>query len=101
MKTAKDTVTITHFERENGGKYIADVAGEKAQGYLEWERGGDDIRVATHTVVPPEIGGRGIAALLVERLMADAREYGFKVAPKCWYVAKKFDQNPSWADLRA
>ncbi len=95
-------VTITHIDHGAGGKYIAEVPGEKATGTLEWEpKGSPNIRIATHTIVPPEIGGRGIAALLVKRLMADARESGFKIVPQCWYVAKKFGENPDWADLRA
>lgn len=107
MKEAKAgddnaSVTITHMENGSGGKYIAEIAGEKAVGTLEWEpRGSDDIRIATHTIVPKEIGGRGIAGLLVKRLMADAREQSFKVDPQCWYVEKKFDKNPQWSDLRA
>jgi predicted GNAT family acetyltransferase len=51
--------------------------------------------------VPKSIGGRGIAGLLVDALIADAREEGFRIVPQCWYVAKKFDANPDWADLRA
>jgi len=101
MSDTQQNVTITHQPHGAGGKYIAEIEGESAVGYLEWEpRGSDPVRIATHTIVPEEIGGRGIAALLVDRLIADAREQGFKVAPQCWYVAKKFDQNPDWADLR-
>ena len=96
-----DDVTIRHHVQGQGGKYVAHIEGESVTGHLEWEPGGDDIRVATHTIVPDEIGGRGIAARLVERLIADAREQGFKIEPQCWYVAKKFDKNPDWSDLRA
>ncbi|MBD2843345.1 GNAT family N-acetyltransferase [Erythrobacter rubeus] len=107
--TDEAQVTITHHAQGQGGKYLADVAGESHQGYLEWEpKTGlpqetvtSDVRVATHTVVPDAIGGRGIAAQLVERLVADARKQGFKIDPRCSYVAAKFDQNPGWADLRA
>ena len=94
-------VTITHIDHGKGGRYVAQVPGKDAIGYLEWEPQAEGVRVATHTIVPPEIGGRGIAGLLVKRLIADARELGFKVAPQCWYVAKKFDKNPDWSDLRA
>ena len=87
-------VTITHEAVSKGGKYIATITGENTTGYLEWEPQGEGVRVATHTIVPPEIGGRGIAGLLVDRLIAEAREQGFKVVPQCWYVAKKFDKNP-------
>ncbi|MEE4201130.1 GNAT family N-acetyltransferase [Erythrobacter sp.] len=104
-----DRVTITHHALGQGGKYVAQVAGESHQGHLEWEpRTGlpkedvtADTRVATHTIVPPEIGGQGIAGLLVERLVADAREKGFKIVPQCSYVAKKFEEHPDWADLKA
>lgn len=102
MSDTAEQVTITHRDHGQGGKYVAEVKGEKATGYLEWEpRGSKDVRVATHTVVPPEIGGRGIAGLLVDRLIADAREQGFKIVPQCSYVAAKFDKNPDWADLKA
>lgn len=93
-------ITITHEPHGKGGKYVAILKGESATGYLEWEPQGEGVRIATHTIVPPEIGGRGVAAVLVKRLIEDAREHGFKVVPQCWYVAKKFDENPDWADLR-
>ena len=96
-----DRVTITHEARGKGGRYIAHIEGEAHTGHLDWEPAADGVRVATHTIVPPEIGGRGIAAILVERLIKDAREEGFTIVPQCWYVAKKFDQNPDWAELRA
>lgn len=109
MNTQEQSVTITHHAQGQGGKYIAEIEGETATGYLEWEpRDGlpredvaNDVRVATHTIVPSTIGGRGIAGLLVRRLVADARDKGFKIVPQCSYVAAKFDENPDWADLRA
>lgn len=102
MTDKNPAVTITHHADQTGGKYIAEISGETATGYLEWKpRGSDKVRVAAHTVVPTQIGGRGIAGLLVDRLIADAREQGFKVVPQCSYVAAKFDENPDWADLRA
>ena len=103
MDETSEPVTITHEGSELQGLYTAHVAGEDATGTLEWEAqsGDPSVRIATHTIVPKAIGGRGIAALLVERLIADAREQNFRIIPQCWYVAKKFDANPDWADLRA
>ena len=101
MSDIADQVSITHRPYGEGGRYVARVEGENALGFLEWEPHGEGVRVATHTVVPPAIGGRGIAGLLVERLIADAREQGFRIVPQCSYVAKKFADNPEWADLRA
>lgn len=93
-------VTITRHDREGAGEYRARVAGSDHIGRLTWvERGG--VHIADHTLVPPEIGGRGVAAKLVEALIADARERGFKIAPMCSYVEAAFRRHPEWADLRA
>lgn len=101
MSGQDNKVTITHHVQGQGGKYVAAIEGESASGHLEWEPRGEDVRVATHTIVPEAIGGRGIAGLLVERIIEDARRQDFKIVPQCSYVAKKFDENPEWEDLRA
>ncbi len=107
MSQNQAEITITHHALGQGGKYVAEFEGHK--GHLEWEpRDGlpkenvaEGVRVATHTVVPRAIEGRGVARRLVERMVRDAREEGFKIEPRCSYVAAKFDENPEWADLRA
>lgn len=92
---------ITHTDKGSSGEYVAHVPGSDAVGRLTWNARGDDVRVADHTLVPPEIGGRGVAAALVERLITDARDQGFKIVPQCSYVADKFSKNPEWSDLKA
>ncbi|MBH1942798.1 N-acetyltransferase [Erythrobacter sp. YJ-T3-07] len=98
------TPTITHHVVGQGGKYIAHLEGEDAKGTLEWEPGdevdGKEVRIATHTLVPEAIGGRGVAAELVDRLVADARKQDFLIRPDCSYVAKKFEEN-DWDAVRA
>ncbi|MCB2057389.1 MAG: N-acetyltransferase [Novosphingobium sp.] len=94
-----DEVTITRHDAGNRGEYRAHVKDSRHIGRLTWVlRQG--VRVADHTLVPPAIGGRGIAALLVEALVEDAREQGFRIEPQCSYVAVAFDRHPEWADLR-
>ena len=95
-----DEVTITRHEQGSQGEYHAHVAGSTAIGRLTWvSRGG--VRVAEHTLVPREFGGRGVAARLVDALVADAREQGFKIDPQCSYVAAAFKKHPEWMDLHA
>lgn len=93
-----DEVTITRHNTPSGGEYRAHVPGSSVIGRLTWVRHGD-VRIADHTIVPPEIGGRGIAARLVEALVADAREQGFQIVPECSYIAAAFKRHPEWADL--
>jgi predicted GNAT family acetyltransferase len=93
-------VTITRHDRGSSGEYHAQVAGSERVGRLTWEKRGN-VRVATHTLVPSEIGGRGVAAQLVEALIADAGEQGFKIDPQCSYVDVAFRRHPGWAKFRA
>ena len=93
-------VTITRHGDEAAGEYHAHLAGSPQIGRLTWVRRGNS-RIAEHTLVPRAIGGRGVAARLVEALVADAKEQGFTVVPECSYVAAAFERHPEWAALRA
>jgi predicted GNAT family acetyltransferase len=55
----------------------------------------------THTFVPPELRGRGIAEQLVRAALADARAAGRKVVPACSYVAKFIERHREYQDLLA
>jgi hypothetical protein len=95
-----DDPAITLIDEGSHGEYQARVAYSRAIGRLTWVRSGD-VLTAEHALVPPEIGGRGIAASLVEALVADARAQGWKIVPECSYVAAAFRRHPQWADLLA
>ncbi|MET1756982.1 GNAT family N-acetyltransferase [Novosphingobium sp. RD2P27] len=93
-------LTITKEDRGGAGEYQAHLADSDAMGRLTWvER--DGVHIIDHTLVPPEIGGRGVAARLVEALIADARENDFKIHPLCSYVVAAFKRHPEWEDVRA
>lgn len=95
-----DQVSITRHGNDQRGEYHAHVPGETAIGRLTWIMR-DGVRVADHTLVPAEIGRRGVALKLVEALIADAREQHFRIEPECSYVAAQFRRHPEWASLRA
>jgi predicted GNAT family acetyltransferase len=61
----------------------------------------DGMMNFTHTVVPPELRGRGIAEKLVRAALADARAAGRRVVPQCSYVAKFIERHPEFQDLLA
>lgn len=97
---ANDGFEITHSGKESQGEYRAVVPGSDRVGRLTWRARGD-ARIADHTLVPTEIGGRGVAAALVNALVADAKEQGFKIVPQCSYVEAQFRRHPEWSDLLA
>lgn len=92
---------ISRHDHGTRGEYIAHYPGSTHKGRLTWKAVADNVRLADHTLVPTEIGGRGVAARLVEELVADAREQGFRIIPQCSYVEAAFTRHPEWADLRA
>lgn len=97
---AIEGLEITHTGTEAHGEYRASVPGSDKVGRLTWKARGN-ARIADHTLVPPEIGGRGVAAALVDALVRDAKEQGFTVVPQCSYVDAQFRRHPEWAGLLA
>lgn len=98
---SNEGLEIRHHDEGSQGEYRAHPSDSDKVGRLTWKKRGENVRVADHTLVPKEIGGRGIAAALVDALIEDARQEGFKIVPQCSYVEKKFDEHPEWSDLRA
>ena len=94
-----EQLTITSHDDGARGEYRAELAGNPHVGRMTWVKRGD-ARVVDHTLVPPEIGGRGIAAKLVEAIVADARAQGFKIIPQCSYVVAAFERHPEWSDIK-
>jgi uncharacterized protein len=59
------------------------------------------VMTITHTGVPPEVGGRGIAGELVRAAYELARREGWKVVPACSYARAWIGRHPEYADLHA
>ncbi|EIM01623.1 acetyltransferase [Rhodanobacter thiooxydans] len=58
-----------------------------------------DVMTITRTEVPAVVGGRGIAAALVQEALAAARAEGWKVVPACSYAAAWMQRHPAYHDL--
>ena len=59
------------------------------------------VMTITHTEVPAAVGGRGIAADLVQSALDVARTNGWQVVPACSYAAVWIERHPAYADLLA
>jgi predicted GNAT family acetyltransferase len=74
------------------------VDGERA--VLDYRLDGNTMTI-THTGVPRPIGGRGIAAELVQSALAAARGQGWTVVAACSYAADYMAKHPhECAELR-
>jgi predicted GNAT family acetyltransferase len=94
-------VSVTRELQPTHGRYVGRVEGFAGEAELTFERVSPTLVIADHTLTPVSLRGRGIASMLVERLVADARAEGFKIRPTCPYIAAQFDRHPDWSDLRA
>lgn len=90
-------ISIKHEDGQTGGRYVATVDGVEAE--LTYSKAGEHRIIADHTLVPPAIGGRGIATALTQAMVKDARERGLKVVPLCPFVNAQFRRHPEWRDL--
>lgn len=74
-------VDVVHLQDE--GRFEAEVEGSTA--YLTYERSGGTVAM-THTIVPRELEGRGIAGRLTSTAVEWARGEGLEIDPQCSYV---------------
>ena len=93
-----DPRTITVRNDETAGCYEAIVDDHRSVAEYTIEGG---RMILTHTFVPPELRGFGVAEKLVRAALADARAKGLKVVPDCSYVAKFIERHAEFHDLRA
>jgi predicted GNAT family acetyltransferase len=59
------------------------------------------VMTITHTGVPEQVGGRGIAGELVRTALETARREGWRVVPACSYAKLWMERHPAYSDLRA
>ena len=80
---------------QNASQFSAEVDGHHAE--LDYTVA-DGVMTITHTRVPREIGGRGIAAELMRAALQVAAERGLVVNPACSYAAAYMRKHGQAAD---
>ncbi|MBL9188751.1 MAG: N-acetyltransferase [Opitutaceae bacterium] len=90
-----DPIPVLH--NTTAGRFEATVEGHLC--VAEYEVAADGVVTFTHTHVPPELRGRGIAEKLVRAALAWARTEGHRVVPACSYVEAFIRRNAEYQDL--
>ncbi|MBN9049830.1 MAG: N-acetyltransferase [Rhizobiales bacterium] len=54
-----------------------------------------------HTEVPDALAGRGIGSRLAKGALAQVRDRGLKVVPRCPFIRGYIEKHPEWQDLLA
>lgn len=96
MQTDSPSLNIVH--QPDKGRFETIVDGLRCE--ADYLLDGRTMRM-THTGVPAQLEGRGIAAALVKTALSWARTQGYKVDPLCSYVRVYIKRHPEWQDLLA
>lgn len=88
-------ITVSHNEEKS--RFEAEVDGHL--GIAEYMLSKPNTIVFTHTEVPKEIEGRGVAGRIVRGGLDYARAQGLDVMPLCPYVAAFIRRHPEYRDL--
>lgn len=67
--------------------------------YLSYDIVDDDTLNYHHTIVPSELGGRGLGSTLVKFALDYAQAHNKKVVASCSFVAHFIAKNPSYQAL--
>ena len=97
---ADASFTVEREEDASGGRYFVRL-GNGAEGEMTFRKTAPNVITIDHTGVPRAFRGAGIAQMLVDRGIADARVSGTRIVPLCSFVAAQFKRHPEWADLLA
>lgn len=90
------TLRVTHDAAHQ--RFTVELDGNTAE--LAYQQQ-DAVLTITHTRVPDAIGGRGVAAALVEAASGFAGEAGLKVIPACSYADAYMRRHPQFQALLA
>lgn len=67
--------------------------------YLSYQILDDDTLEYDHTIVPSELGGRGVGSALAEFALQFAQKTHKKVVPSCSFVAHYIAKHPEYQNV--
>ncbi len=96
MEIDVEKLQVVHNEKEN--RFEIDVNGKLAKADYRLKPGQITF---THTEVPKELGGKGIAQKLVKTALDHAKSNNLKVVPLCGFVSSFIQRNSEYESLVA
>lgn len=91
---SRQNIDITHNEQAK--RFETSIDGHL--GYISYQERADSL-VYDHTIVPTELGGRGVGTALVKHALDYARTHDKKVVPQCSFVSSYISKHPDYQDL--
>lgn len=89
---------MSHQVRHNEEQNRFEIEIPNGPAVASYERDGDVITF-THTLVPEQEEGKGVASSIIRTALDFARAEKLKVVPQCPFVAAYIKQHPEFEDL--
>lgn len=90
-------IKVIHNQKES--RFETHIGGQIA--LVDYIDNGNNCLSITHTEVPKNLEGNGIAGVLTKTILDYARENNYKVRPICPYTAIYIQRHPEYADIVA
>ena len=100
MTSAPEKADDLRVADNPGAKRYEAMLGDRLAGYSEYILRPGRV-IFTHTIVDPELEGRGIGSGLVRGELDDVRRRDLKVTPMCPFVRAFIERHPEYEDLVA
>lgn len=95
---SSNSYTVTeNLEDPKHGNYEVIVDGE-AKAYMRFSRL-DKVLILHHTEVKPALRGKGVAMMILEYAVKDARNRGLKINALCPFSRKTLESDSSYHDV--
>jgi predicted GNAT family acetyltransferase len=88
------------IQKEENRFFVNDEEGNMAA-EITFVPSGESQVTIDHTYVSDSLRGQGIAGKLVESVVQEAREKGYKIFPVCSYAKAVFDRKSEYQDVLA
>lgn len=85
-------------DQENKGFAMARIENKRA-GVMTYLKPSPEYIIIEHTIVEPEFKGKGVAKMLLNKVVDMARENNLKIEPECSYAAAMFKKLPDIQDV--
>jgi predicted GNAT family acetyltransferase len=90
-----DDTTVQEIPEQH--RYVIRLGGEQV-GLLDYQLDGETMALL-HAETDPAHSGQGLAGVLTQAVLDDARERGRSVLPFCPYVSSWIRKHPDYTDL--
>lgn len=94
-----ENFNITLEDHGKKGRYVLRPEGTTDEAELTFSRASERLIIVDHTGVPDIYRGRGYGKVLAQRVVADARQKGFKIVPLYPFFKAQADRHPDWTDV--